>query len=112
MLSFTHHSCPKTYTNKTLLHKVADSEHFFTWCALPNYESAQAGVETDVVGVSIAGGHHHQPVPALLPSLWFGIPTPGSILVGPRIFSFYVHPRPGNVLELTAGTVTFGEKTK
>ena len=86
------------------------TQGFFTWCALPNNEWAQAGVETDVVGEFVARGQHYQPVPALLPRLRFGIPTPGSILVGARVLSCCVHPRPGNVLKGTMGAVSFGRK--
>lgn len=83
----------------------------FTWDALTNNKGTQARVATDIVGVFVAGSQHHQPIPILLPCLWFGIPTPGSITKGAREPSC-VHPRTSNVHKLTMGTVIFEENMR
>lgn len=83
-----------------------------TRITLPRNESPQAGVSTYVVGVAVAGGHHHQPVPALLPRLWSGISTPGSIFVGTGELSFSVHPRFTNIFEPAEGTLTLRKNEK
>lgn len=83
--------------------------HLLTGDADPNDESAQGGVETHIVGISVAGSHHYQPMPTLFPSFWFGIPTPGSILKGTWILSGCVDPRLRYVQKLTVRTGTCGE---